>query len=182
LLRSFVAGEVASLGVLASKYEEWLLGLARAIVRDEALARDAVQEMWVRVIRHARGFEGESSVKTWMYRILVNRCIDALGHARATRARESGDVELAAQRSNATTRSTPEVDTSDELLQRALARLDDQQRVLVLLHYHKGLTHDETAVVMGVPTGTIKSRLHAALTKLREALADQHDGAKEALR
>lgn len=178
LLDKFVRGDIDSLGALAMRYESWLLALARAIVRDDALARDAVQEMWVRVIRHANGFAGESSVKTWMYRILVNRCIDLQNREQSRR----GGQELLFAPVPAQTAEQRHEQSLDEPLERALATLDDKQRVLLLLHYHKGLTQDETAIVMGVPTGTIKSRLHAALARLREAMTTQHDASKEAAR
>jgi RNA polymerase sigma-70 factor (ECF subfamily) len=76
LLRAFAGGERGALGELAARYERSLLGFARGVLRSEDLACDAVQEAWVRVIRHAETFRGRSSFKTWMYRIVINRCND----------------------------------------------------------------------------------------------------------
>src|SRR5262249_47470112 len=75
LLDRFVAGGGGALGELAWLYERSLLGLAKGLLGGDAdAACDAVQSMWVRVIRYGKGFEGNSTVKTWLYRILINEC------------------------------------------------------------------------------------------------------------
>src|SRR5262245_9698088 len=76
LLRRFAMGEDAALGELAARYERPLLGLAMGLLKERDLARDAVQETWLRVIKSARHFAGASTVKTWIYRILINRALD----------------------------------------------------------------------------------------------------------
>src|SRR6185436_11744763 len=76
LLRRFTKGEDAALGELAARYERTLLGLAMGLLSDRELAKDAVQETWLRVIKSARHFAGNSTVKTWVYRILINRALD----------------------------------------------------------------------------------------------------------
>lgn len=169
LLRRFVSGDVASLGRLAEKYEAWLLSLARALTKDQSLAHDAVQETWMRVIRYADGFAGRSSVKTWVYRILVNRCIDMRNERASLKEEQRLDAGQALHPSSHSHQSI------DPQLERALDKLDEQSRVLLLLHYHKGLTHDEVAIVFDVPLGTIKSRLHSALARLREHLSTSQE-------
>ena len=75
LIADFAAGRRAALGDLARRYEAPLLGLAQGLLGgDAALAQDAVQETWVRVIRFAGQFNGRSSAKTWLYRIAINQC------------------------------------------------------------------------------------------------------------
>ncbi|HWL95056.1 MAG TPA: sigma factor, partial [Phycisphaerae bacterium] len=77
LLAEFVAGRKAALGELARRHESSLLGLACGLLGGrEDLARDAVQETWMRVVRFAGGFHGRSCFKTWVYRIAVNQCRD----------------------------------------------------------------------------------------------------------
>ncbi len=94
LLCDFVAGRTAALGELARRHEQHLLGLAVGMLGGrEDLARDAVQETWVRVIRFAGGFNGRASVKTWLYRIAINRCRDLAAIA----AREGGKGEFRAE-------------------------------------------------------------------------------------
>ncbi|MHC4137655.1 MAG: RNA polymerase sigma factor, partial [Planctomycetota bacterium] len=82
LLSAFVDGDREALGELARRHEQALLGLARGLLGGQsASALDAVQETWMRVIRYGSSFNGRSTVKTWLYRIAVNRCRDL----RATR-------------------------------------------------------------------------------------------------
>jgi RNA polymerase sigma-70 factor, ECF subfamily len=168
LLADFTAGERAALGELARRYERSLLGLARGLLAGRAdLACDAVQETWVRVIRFRRQFVGLSSFKTWVYRIAVNQC-RTLQAVRPTPADEASSPEPSGE-------SKPdqplEVADQNHLVRRAVERLEDDKRFVVLLCYHAGLTHEQAAEILELPLGTLKSRLHAALTELRGTLA-----------
>jgi RNA polymerase sigma-70 factor (ECF subfamily) len=161
LLAEFVRGDPRGLSVLAERYERSMLGLACGLLggrRD--LAQDAVQETWVRVIRFAKGFEGRSGVKTWLYTILVNQCrgMRAAGAANAAKVGEVGEGDET---------------RTDERLCAAVEGLAEGPREVVLMCYHHGLTHEAVADVLGVPLGTVKSRLHAALRDLRAALSPE---------
>ncbi|HYF14136.1 MAG TPA: RNA polymerase sigma factor [Phycisphaerales bacterium] len=165
LLRRFAAGDGAALGALASRYEGAMMGLAVGMLSgNRDLARDALQETWLRVIRHAKGYRGEASVKTWIYRILVNRCINARAVAAKLAARSGigAEVEPGA--------SELRLADEHEPLRCAVDSLSEDVRTLLLLCYHRGLSHAEAAQVLGIPPGTLKSRLHTALTALRERL------------
>src|SRR5262245_21465378 len=97
LLQAFNKGERQALGLLAKRYERPLLGLALGLLsgRDD-LARDAIQETWLRVIRYGKTFNGSSSVKTWLYRIAINRCHEARGTGIPARA-DTPDVASSPQ-------------------------------------------------------------------------------------
>lgn len=186
LLARFVRGDTGALGLLAQRYEPALLGLARALVGGRMdLACDAVQESWVRVIRHARGYSGTNgaSVKTWLYRIVINRCKD-LRDARARsdnlamQAAESGRLDGPSADAHRGDLGQPSQDPAlrGEFNVRLLEALDDVSpgaRLIVLLCYHHGLTHPQVAQVLDVPLGTVKSRLSAALSQLRERLTEE---------
>lgn len=172
LLRAFAGGDAQSFEMLARRYEPALLGLACGLLGgNRTLACDAVQETWLRVIRFAGSFDGRASVKTWLYRIAINQCrtlmkiSDAPAPPVATRDTPSAlaSAETAVKRE--------EVDR----LRAAVARLPAERRDVLLLCYHSGLTHDEAAEVLGVPIGTLKSRLHAALETLRSEFATGED-------
>lgn len=167
LLARFVSGEDEALGELARRYEGLLLGLCTGMLGDRALAIEAVQETWLRVIRHSRTYDGRASVKTWVYQIAMNRCRD-LAKARsagAVRERTHHDRAEALRKAH-----TIETRSIDPRLERAVSSLEEHQRETVILCYHRGLTHRQAAEVLGVPMGTIKSRLNKALEKLRESL------------
>ncbi len=172
LLAEFVSGRKAALGELASRYERPLLGLARGLLRGRGdLAQDAVQETWVRVIRFGGRFNGRSRFKTWLYRIAVNQC-----HTLSNSA--AGGVGAAVGRS-ATAQDAERLDRPEQVaestercavLRRAVDELTEDQRMVLLLCYHEGMTHGEAAELLEIPVGTLKSRLNAALNELRARL------------
>lgn len=169
LLRRFVGGDRFMLGALAQRYERRLLGLAMGLLGDAALACDAVQETWVRVIRFAPGFVGASSFKTWVYRITVNQCYNLRGlqKHRALEEVAQAAVEGGARAVDDSMLATEMATT----VWSAVAALTAEQRDVVLLCYHADLTHSEAAAILEIPLGTLKSRLHAALGRLRALLA-----------
>jgi RNA polymerase sigma-70 factor (ECF subfamily) len=178
LLRDFVAGRRDALGELARRHEPALLGLACGLLGGrQVLACDAIQEMWVRVIRFARGFGGQSSVKTWLYRVLINQCRALRETERLTGWPQVADESESRRQSDPAGPAT-DIDRTDSSirLRRQVEQLDSDKRVVLLLCYHEGLTHEQAAEILGLPLGTLKSRLHAALTELRAAL-----GAREAI-
>lgn len=167
LLSRFLRGDDDALAALASRYEPALLGLARSLLHGRAdLAADAVQDTWLRVIRSAKTYSGESSVKTWLYRILINRCHDL----RQASARQNPLAKIKAQNDPQRTPDSPAPAESDPALRRAIESLPEERRTILLLCYHRGMTHEHAAAVLGIPLGTLKSRLHAALKELRTIL------------
>lgn len=174
LIRAFAEGETNALDALADRYESDLLGLARGLLGGRReLAEDAVQDVWVRVIRSARTYAGRASVRTWLYRITVNRCRDLsrLEHRRQRRGREAIGGPVAAEPADA----GMEDRESLAALQAAVDGLDRRRREVLLLCYHADLTHEHVADVLEIPLGTVKSRLNAALTSLRQDLAKESE-------
>ena len=166
LLRRFNRGDTAALGDLAQRYEQPLLGLAMGLLGGRAEpARDAVQDSWVRVIRYGKGFGGQSTFKTWVYRIVINRCKDL----RAVKQGHTAD--------NGVVQSSPihPIETAERFarLHAALEHVPPEARLVLLLCYHQGVTHTQAAEILGIPIGTLKSRLSAALATLRLHLSDE---------
>ncbi len=167
LLRAFCTGERDALGLLAQRHERALLGVARGLLGTSEAAVDAVQETWVRVIRYGHSFNGRSSFKTWVYRIAVNRCRDLASKGRKDKTASPTVLETLPERGAA-----PSAER-DRQLHAAVAGLPEKLREIILLCYHEGLTHEQAADVLDVPVGTLKSRLHAALTELRKRLGNE---------
>jgi len=168
LLSSFRRGDQSALGDLARRYERPLLGLATGLLDGRTdMASDAIQETWLRVIRFADKFDGRSTFKTWLYRIAINQC-------RTTKSRVSRAVP-APVCSAAVEPSTPAPSDPDHLswLREHVQLLSPDKRTVLLLCYHEGITHQLAAEILEVPLGTLKSRLHAALTTLRAAMASE---------
>lgn len=169
LLEAFRRGERQAFGVLASRHEPALLGLARGLLGgSNALASEAVQDAWVRVIRHAQTFDGRASVRTWLYRIVINRCRDVNARERrATAIARAFAIRRAPRRVSDETLS-PGISEDLGAILPALATLPEDRREVVVLVYGRGLTHEAAADVLAIPLGTVKSRLHAALRHLRQ--------------
>lgn len=170
LIARVAAGDRGALGELASRYESALLGLAFALTgRRRELALDAVQDCWLRVLRSAGTYRGSSSVKTWLWRIVINRCHDLRGSAAERRSRSLSHDPA----SGSASEHSDGLEASERLgqLTNAVDALSPEKRLVVLLCYQHGMTIETVADVLDVPAGTVKSRLHAALTTLRARLS-----------
>jgi len=174
LLQRFLGGEAAALGQLAQRYEAGLLGLAAGLLHGRSdLAQDAVQEAWVRVIRFGSKYAGASSLKTWLYRIVINQCRTMAARNRADRVRsERGTPPDSLKFADASKQAS--ADEMRAAVRAAVARLPAARQEVVLLCYHAGMTHEQAAEILELPLGTLKSRLHAALKQLRAALAQEN--------
>jgi RNA polymerase sigma-70 factor, ECF subfamily len=167
LLRQFAAGDRSALGELADRHEASLLGLAKGLLDGRAdAASDAVQEAWVRVIRYAGSFKGKSSFKTWVYRIVINQCHNIRKRKKPLALADAGSHDGACVHDES-------AGEDRQRLRDEVARLAPERRLVLLLCYHDGLTHEQAAEVLEIPIGTLKSRLHAALTELRKRLPSE---------
>lgn len=164
-----------ALGTLARRYEVALLGLAKGLLGgNRALAQEAVQNAWVKVIRYGRSFDGRCALRTWLFRIVINQCRSLRDRERSSAPPGLHDAAVAVQRAHGHAESGGESGEDARRVCAALDALSDAQREVILLCYHAELTHAHAADVIGVPIGTLKSRLHAALEALRGALVKEH--------
>ena len=156
--------DVAALvvGRLADSYR-----LARAILLDDGEAEDAVQEASLAAWRRRDSLRDPERFEVWFERILLNQCRDQLRRRKRT-------VKLAAPPVGFDPAgAAPETGTDHEL-DRALAALDTDHRVVVVMRYWQDRTVDDIAERIGIPAGTVKSRLHNALRALRASLEAGH--------
>jgi len=160
-------------GALAELYDRFgrvAYGLALRILRDEALAQDAVQEAFLAVWHSADRFLAErAKASTWILTLVHRRSVDLV---RREDRRRGEPLERAPE---AATTSTAEDEAAlgfqRRVVQEALRRLPAEQREALELGYYGGLTQSELAERLGQPLGTIKSRMFAGLTRLRDLLA-----------
>ncbi len=166
-------GQTDALGELARRYEPLLIGLARGIIGDTLGAEDAVQEAWVRVIKHGAYFDKRSSFKTWIYRVVVNKSLDVRAATLAAARAAQGEVASLVRRARRD-HEHQHADDGEEIarLRGALEELPDTARLVLLLCTHRGLTQEQAAEVLGVPLGTLKSRHSAAIRQLRAAMGE----------
>jgi RNA polymerase sigma factor (sigma-70 family) len=135
---------------------------ARLILRDNELARDAVQEAMVRSWRDLPTLRDVDRFDSWLHRLLVNTCLDLVRR----RKRRAIEVELTPIHTPSTADFSAGVVDRD-LLDRALRALDPDWRAIVVLHHYLGMPMPEVAASLGIPLGTAKSRLHRAIGVLR---------------
>ena len=159
---------------LVRRYERPLFNFILRSVHSRALAEELFQETFLRALRAMPGFRTaapNASVRAWLYRIAVNLCRDEVRskHFQAAHA-------LAQELGDDLPHGGPNPEAAAEVEQRARAvrdavqALSEVQREAVVLFHYQGLTYPEIADALGVPLGTVKSRMHAALVALGRAL------------
>ena len=171
-------GDPAAFAGLVALHESMVFNLAARLLGDGEEARDVAQEVFLQVYRTLGRFEGRSSLKTWIYRIVVNQCHNRRRFwLRRGRDREEPLVEGL---------PTPPTGGSGEWhaspyeqarrherarrVQRALQDLRFDQRTVIVLREMEGLSCEEVAAALGIPEGTVKSRLSRAREALRATL------------
>ena len=139
--------------------------VARLILRDPELARDAVQESLIRAWRDLPGLRDPDRFDAWLHRITVNSCLTL------ARRRRRRVIEVELEEIDLPTSSDFSGGVADrELLDRALKRLDPRHRAVVVLHYYLGMPLSEVAESMGIPLGTAQSRLFYAMASMRSSV------------
>lgn len=171
LLRRERAGDVAgrdrTFEIVFRAMREPLFGLCIHLTRDRTEAEDAVQETFLAVHRGLAGFRGDARLSTWIWRIAIRAALRARTR-RATASGEPLDAEPAAP-----SRCNPAIVRDErDRLHAALAALSADHRVVIALFAIEGLSHKEIAALLGVPEGTIWSRLHLARKRLADTLGD----------
>src|SRR5918997_5979516 len=139
--------------------------VARLILRDPDVAKDAVQETLVRAWRDLPTLRSPDRFDAWLHRLLVRSCIDEKRRLR----RHRFNVQLTEVDAPHVPDGTSALHQRDEI-ERGFSRLDAHHRAVVVLHHYLDLPLPEVASALGIPLGTAKSRLHSALAQMRAAL------------
>jgi RNA polymerase sigma-70 factor (ECF subfamily) len=163
-------GDEAALAELYDRFGRIAYGLALRIVRDAALAEDAVQEAFLAAWRTAVSFDpGRGKASTWLLTLVHRRAVDVVRREERRRA-DALDAEPLA--GGDSTDEAAEVREQRRRVQAALAQLAPDQRQALELAYYGGLSQSELAERLGVPLGTVKSRMFVALSRLRDLLTE----------
>jgi RNA polymerase sigma-70 factor, ECF subfamily len=181
------AGERAAFEALMRRHNRALFRTARAILRDDAEAEDALQEAYLQAYRAIGGFRAEAKLKTWLARIVAN---EALMRVRK-RARRAEIVPLQAGVSATEINEIPDENMNEtpersaqrtemrRLLEAQIDSLPDDYRVVFVLRAVQEMSVEETAEALGIPPATVRTRLFRARSLLREGLAAKIDIACE---
>ena len=169
VLEAVGRGDDDALGVLYDRFGRLAFRLAFRILRDRALAEDAVQEAFLAVWRSADAYKRErAKPSTWILTVVHRRAVDLV---RREQSRRGEPLEVAPEPSVGPVDEDAVLRDRRAAVQAALTELPGDQRQALELAYYGGLTQSELAERLGVPLGTVKSRMFAGLGRLRELLA-----------
>ena len=171
-------GDPDAFRALFEAHKDRVYSIALRYSGDAAAAMDIAQDTFLKVLSQIQKFRGEADIETWIYRIAVNACLD---HQRRTRRWMPflGElIESISARGDSVLHRLMRDETSGDV-QRVVARLPAEQRLVVVLRYTEGLAYDEIARILGCSAGTVASRLNRAhkvlerkLSHLRGAILD----------
>jgi RNA polymerase sigma factor (sigma-70 family) len=155
---------------LYDRYDRLAYGLARRVVRDNALAEDAVQDAFLTIWRTAARFSSERApARVWIMTLVHRRAVDLVRHHERRRTEQLPTVE---ETGGAGADESVWLRLERDRVRGALHQLPDQQREAIELAYFGGFSQSELAEKLGQPLGTIKSRMFSGLARLRELLDD----------
>jgi RNA polymerase sigma-70 factor (ECF subfamily) len=181
LMARFRKGQTDTFGVLLRRYERELFGYLRRYLGDSELAEDVFQNTFLQLYQKCAQYELGRPFRPWLYTIATHQAIDALrrnGRHQALSLDQhqaespEGDVRTLLEMLEAQGPGPVELVQTEERRERIRASVDqlpDFMRQVVVLAYYQGMKYRDIAEILGIPVGTVKSRLHAALLKLQEA-------------
>src|SRR5213078_4945487 len=170
VLAMIARGDDQALAELYRRFGRLAYGLAFRILRDDALAQDAVQEAFLGVWRAAGRFTAErAKPSTWLLTVVHRRAVDLV---RREQRRRTEPLQSKTEQAGAVAADEAELATQRQTIREALRQLPAEQREAIELAYYGGYTQSELAERLGEPLGTIKSRMFTGLARLREHLGE----------
>ena len=177
LVTRSIGGDADSFNQLVLRWERPIYALAYRTLGREEDARDVCQETFLRAFRALKGFRGQAKFSSWLYRITLNLCRDWIRRQRRTpvvQTPEDVDVlELAAAQATPSESIETVIARNDltRAVEKAMAKLPEEQRTAIILKEYHGMTFQEIADVVGCPLSTVKTRLYQGLAVLRRDLS-----------
>ena len=171
LISSFLAGDMKSFELLAERYKDMVYNLCYNITGDQDEAMDCAQDSFIRAYRNLHKFEFRSAFSTWLYTICVNTCRNSLSSSWNKKRVHVNDMVLENYKD-----CTPDPEDElirsehEQLVRRAISKLPEEERVLVILRDMECRSYSEITEITGIVQGTVKSRLARARHRLRGLL------------
>ncbi|MGI5816681.1 MAG: RNA polymerase sigma factor [Armatimonadota bacterium] len=177
LVRASRAGDADAFDRLVEAHYRSVYNTAYRMLQTPGAASDATQATFVRVWEALSSFRGDASFSTWLYRITMNVCLDELRRRKnqpLSLTEDDDDGEPAGDRDVADLSDEPSSNAEQRELQalvhEAIGRLSEDFRVVIVLYDIRGLSYQEISELLGIPLGTVKSRLNRARQALREEM------------
>ncbi|MEO8269677.1 MAG: sigma-70 family RNA polymerase sigma factor [Aureliella sp.] len=172
-----LSGDSSAFGAIVTRHQRRLLGLLVHACGDCELAEDIAQEAFARAYQKLDMFTGESQFYTWLARIAMNLLFSDRRRKRLENqvSRAALDVALdndgfTNRRADAAPDRQMELDETQQCVRQAIAMLEEERRAVVILRDFDGLDYESIAETLGIPVGTVRSRLHRARLELRSIL------------
>jgi RNA polymerase sigma-70 factor (ECF subfamily) len=167
---------------MVDEYGDRVFNLTYRMLGNREEAEDLAQEVFITVFKSIDSFRGDSKFSTWLYRITANHCKNRIKYLSRRHDRSRTELDERAEGGSAdgpalgAPRPSPRPDVQlegaemEQVLQEAIAELEDEQRILVILRDVEDLSYEEICAITELPEGTVKSRLHRARLALRKKL------------
>jgi RNA polymerase sigma-70 factor (ECF subfamily) len=176
LIRRAQSGDRSAFDALIARHEVKAYQYAFRLTRNSEEAADVVADAFIRVYNAIGTFKGQSSFSTWLYRILTNCFLDLRKKVKPTSPLEvsgqsgEGDIERQFEDPGPTPHDESERLEREERVERAVNRLPEYQRAMIVMYHVDMLTYEEISAALDLPLGTVKSRLNRARLSLRDFL------------
>jgi len=170
LVRRYLSGDAGAFGTLVERHERRMYNLALRMTGREEDARDATQDAFLTALRKLSSFRGEAAFTTWMHRVTVNACYDLLRKRQRAPLLDRGSDERELAPEPPPARDHAESSDLSIDVQRALLQVPPDFRTVMILHDVQDLPYEQVAAIVGVPVGTVKSRLHRGRVALARAM------------
>lgn len=174
LIAEVLAGNSAAFGELVTRYQDRLFNVAYRVLDNADDAADVVQDVFVNAYTSLKAFKGDSELFTWLYRIAFNTAISfkrrRRGVVRIDGSGEDGGLDPEDRSTDTAPEAGMERTEDERVLAEAMAKLSPEHRTVLVLKDIDGLKYEEIADAMGVPIGTVRSRLHRARLELKSLL------------
>lgn len=183
LILAFKKGRIGAFTQLVDRHQRSLINFFYHLSWDRQLAEDCAQEVFLRLYTHLGSYEPQAKFTTFLFRIARNLWIDRRRYENAHIRPVSLESPLGFGESRVLRDRLPDSTTTpvemlereerQEALRRAIDRLSEEQRTVLVLGEIQGLKYQEIGEILGIPVGTVKSRMHTAVERLKEMLAGQ---------
>lgn len=170
LVRRAKRGDNDAFSTLVRRHQHVVYNLSFRFMRESALAEDMAQEAFLKAFRLLKGFRGDCSFSTWMYRVTGSVCLTELN-----RRKRRGEVEFLPQHGGAREDKTIESADIAELVRRCVTHLPDRYATIVTLYYLEEMPYEKIAEIMEIPMGTLKTWMFRARKDLRAIVEKEMD-------
>jgi len=188
LIKKCAKGNIDAFEELIGKYEKPAYNIALKVLKNPEDAMDISQEAFIKVFKSIKNFNFESAFSTWLYRIVTNSCLDYLRkNKRKTYSidnpiqTDDGEIARDIMDNSNTPEEVMEREMTRELVHRAIDKLDDIHRTVIVLRDIEEFTYEEIAQILDCSLGTVKSRINRARGSLKDILLKEMEQNNESI-